>query len=166
MRVVTPRRQKRVLALVFIACALLAAGAVCAYVFLGWLAFFNGVGGHFAGMGFPERRWDPTEAEAARALVAETRWWARASRYAAIAFAGDAVGTAMVAAWQSRLSWRSWPWPSLVSFVPALFALSITVLGAAKGVALNARARARRARRARAEKKKKVVLAAQTWVPG
>jgi hypothetical protein len=80
--------------------------------------------------------WTRSDYEAARANVAELRFWAQASAYVATTLAAVTVACALLGAWQNRLRWRSWAWPSLVSFVPALLALWITLLGAAKGEAL------------------------------
>jgi hypothetical protein len=120
----------RRMALLSILYAVLAAGAWCAYVFWGWIWFFRSANRDLAGLWLPRRTWHPEELQAS---ITEASRWAHASEYAAIGLSGLALGSAAVGAWRTRHEWRTWPWPSLITFIPALFAASITLMGAAKG---------------------------------
>lgn len=112
------------MAIAGITCGVLAVVFVFAYMYWGWAAVFS------RAYYFPEEVGLGPEARAeARAAALRYGRWARASRVAAFALGGVALGCAAIAGWRERRAWREWPWPSLVCFFPVLFALVVALIG-------------------------------------
>ena len=117
------------MAIVGVACAVLAVVAAFGYMYWGWHAALT------RGFAWMDYERGGVESAAVRAEAAHYVRLARASRVAGFVLGGVALGCAVFAAWRERREWREWPWPSLVCLVPALLALVLALIGAGKHVA-------------------------------
>ncbi len=108
----------------------------CGYVYWGWVAFFARPHQYLFGLGEADFMMNPAPLAEQRAAARRAWRFALAFQYSGMLFGGVSLGSAALAAWRERREWREWPWPTLVCLGPALFALMVTLLGAAKHTAL------------------------------